>query len=186
VLLYRVFPYLAAAAPGEPGHPGYVHGPQGKGRLDNSSEYACWYLSAEASGAIGEVFADLGRWTPKMFDVPFLVGGERALGAYEIPDDSRVLDLDDAQHLLERGLRPTQVIERNRPATQTWALKIFDERDADGSRRWDGVRWWSYHRPQWRIFGLWGVTPANVAVEALDLDHPAVQDAARALSKPLS
>ena len=144
------------------------------------------YLSAEAGGAVGEVFADLGRWSPEMFDVPFLPGGERALGVYEIPDETSLLDLDDAKHLLDRGLRPTQVIERNRPATQAWVLKIFDERDADGSRRWRGVRWWSYHRPQWRILGLWGVTPSNVAVEPLELGHPAVHDAARALSKPVS
>ncbi len=186
MLLYRVFPYLAAAAPGEPGHSGYLHGPQGKGRLDNPAEYACWYLSAEAGGAVGEVFADLGRWSPEMFDVPFLPGGERSLGVYEIPDETPLLDLDDAKHLLDRGLRPTQVIERNRPATQAWVLKIFDERDADGSRRWRGVRWWSYHRPQWRILGLWGVTPSKVAVEPLEQGHPAIHDAARALSKPVS
>jgi len=185
VLLYRVFPYLAATGPGDPGHPGYLHGPQGKGRLDNPDEYACWYLSAEASGAVGEVFADLGRWGPEMFDVPFLAGGERALGVYEVPEGAPVLDLDDAKNLLDRGLRPTQVIERNRPATQAWALNIFQERDAGGSRRWKGVRWWSYHRPQWRIFGLWDIAPANVTVEVLGLGHPAVLNAARALSKPL-
>jgi hypothetical protein len=115
----------------------------------------------------------------------FLPGSRRALGTYRVPDGTPILDLDDAEALLDRGLRPTQVIERNRPATQAWALSIFNERASDGGRRWNGVRWWSYHRPQWRIYGLWEITPDGVAIEALDLAHPAVQDAARTLARPV-
>ena len=185
MLLYRVFPYLDAAGEEEAGHPRYLHRPQGKGRLDNPDEYDCWYLSADPSGAVGEAFADFHTWIPDMFPVPFLPGGRRALGTYSLPDDTPLLDLDDARNLLERGLRPTQVIERNRAATQAWALKIFQETNPDGSRKWSGVRWWSYHRPHWGIVGLWGVTPECVEVEALSLGHPAVVDAARALAKPL-
>jgi hypothetical protein len=185
VLLYRVFAYLASATVGTPGHPGYLHRPQGRGRLDNPSDYDGWYLSEQEAGAVGEVFADLLRWTDDMFAAPYLPGAKRALGTYEIPDDTGLLDLDDARNLLARGLRPTQVIERNRPATQAWALDIYNERKAGtGARLWAGVRWWSYHRPQWRVVGLWGVTPAPVRVDALDLAHPAVIDAARVLAKP--
>jgi RES domain len=184
VLLYRVFPHLAAAADAEPGHPHYLHRPQGQGRLDNPRHYDCWYLSAEAAGAVGEVFADLSTWNDKMFEMPVLAGSRRALGIYEVRDDLPVLDLDDARALLERGLRPTQVIARNLPVTQAWALAIFRETDARGDRLWDGVRWWSYHRPQWRIYGLWSETaPRCVGVEALDLNHPAVADAASTLAK---
>ena len=156
MLLYRVFPSLDSAGEGEPGHPSYIHKPQGKGRLDNPGDYTCWYLSGESSGAVGEVFGDLTSWVDDMFEVPFLAGARRALGTYFIPDDTPLLDLDDAKNLLDRGLRPTQVIIRNRPATQAWALAIFKEANADGSRKWQGVRWWSYQRPSWQIYGLWG------------------------------
>lgn len=183
MLLYRVFPHLPGAAPGDPGHPEYLHKPQGKGRLDNPAEYDCWYLAAEASGAVGETFGDLHVWTSGMFSFPALAGATRALGTYEIPDATPILDLDDARNLLAHGLRPTQVIERNRPVTQGWALQIFSETSASGARKWNGVRWWSYHRPQWRIYGLWELMPHCVKVESLDLNHPAVVDAARALAK---
>ncbi len=153
------------------------------GRLDNPADYDCWYLAADAPGAVGETFGDLDVWTSGMFSFPALAGADRALGTYKIPDATPILDLDDARNLLDRGLRPTQVIERNRPATQGWALRIFNERTRTGSRKWNGVRWWSYHRPQWRIYGLWELTPECVAVDALALDHPAVVDAARVLSK---
>jgi hypothetical protein len=185
VLLFRVFPYLPSAAVGQPGHAEYLHPGQGKGRLDNPDHYLCWYFSGEASGAVGENFADLLSWKDEMFLVPSIPGASRALGIYELPDDTPLLDLDDARNLLDRGLRPTQVIERNRPATQTWALRIFHETNNDGSPRWNGVRWWSYHRPHWRIFGLWNVAPRCVRVEQLTLSHPAIADAATALSKPL-
>ena len=89
MLLYRVVPYLASATPGEPGHPSYVHRPQGRGRLDNPSAYDCWYLSEQEAGAVGEVFADLLSWTDDMFAAPYLPGATRALAAYEITDDTR-------------------------------------------------------------------------------------------------
>lgn len=120
-----------------------------------------------------------------MFPFPAVPDATRALGTFEVSGDTPLLDLDDARALLERGLRPTQVIQRNRPVTQAWALRIYQERDRAGSPLWAGVRWWSYHRPSWPIYGLWGVVPVCVGVEALHLDHPAVRDAARSLSKPL-
>jgi hypothetical protein len=180
MLLYRVFPHLPSAPAGRPGHPEYLHRPQGKGRLDNPDLYDVWYLSAEAPAAIGEVFADRLHWDTGMFDFPLLPGSRRALGVYSIPDDSPILDLDDARALLDRALRPTQVIERNRPTTQRWARAIYAEPTG-----WAGVRWWSYHLPQWRIYGLWRLTPRIEHVEELDLNNAAVTDAAHVLPRLL-
>jgi hypothetical protein len=122
-----------------------------------------------------------------MFANPGLVGSRRSLVTYKILDDLPLLDLDDANNLLERGLRPTQVVGRNRSATQTWALRIFDERNDRGARMWDGVKWWSIHRPQWEIIGYWGrATPTVVKVERLTISHPALIDAADALKTPIN
>ena len=185
MLAYRVFPYIPGTADGLPGSPSYLHKPQGSGRLDNPAHYAVWYLASEESGAIGETFGDLPEWTDAMFIYPDLQGGRRALGTYHLPDDVPLLDLDDAKVLLQRGLRPTQVIERNRSATQKWALSIFDERGHQGVRLWAGVRWWSYRSPSWRILGVWGATPTCVHVANLTTTHPAIEDAATVLSKTL-
>lgn len=185
MLLYRVFPYLGAASAGQPGHPEYLHKPQIRGRLDNTTEYDCWYLARDAAGAVGEAFGNQGVWSDAMFETPFLPGGRRGLGVFEVPDEIPVLDLDDSQNLADRGLRPTQVVIRNLSVTQAWALKIFGEQKADGERKWDGVKWWSFQRPQWEVYGLWGDPPHHVRVEHLDLTHYAVIDAAKALARQL-
>jgi hypothetical protein len=186
MLVYRVFPHLASAAVGAAGHPQYLHRGQGGGRLDNPGHYLVWYLACSPSGAVGEAFADLDTWSDTMFAYPKLAGSRRALATYAIPDDLALLDLDDAKNLLDRGLRPTQVVERNRSATQVWALKIFRERNDRSSQMWNGVKWWSIHRPQWEIIGYWGTAaPTVVNVERLTTSHSALIDAARALSKPI-
>jgi hypothetical protein len=180
MLLYRVFPYLPAVAPGEPGHPLYVHPAQGKGRFDNPSRYLAWYMAAEAVGAVGESFAHLSQWRDEMFDFPQIPGARRALGIYRLPDDLPYVDLDDAQRLVELGVRPSQVVARNRLYTQALALRIYTQ-GAD-----KGIRWWSFHRPQWRVYCLWEIDPEIAAVEQLTVDHSAVVDAAATLVKSIA
>jgi hypothetical protein len=179
VLLYRVFPELATASKGEPGHPLYIHTAQGSGRFDNPSLYLAWYLAAEASGAVAESFASISDWsTDLMFDFPLIPGSRRSLGVYELPDDLPYVDLDDPQRLVELGVRPSQVVERNRPYTQALAARIH------GEGKYNGIRWWSFHRPQWRVYCLWDVEPQIARVEQLSRGHVAVVDAAQALTKP--
>lgn len=190
MIVYRVFVHDPAAGAGEPGHADYLHKPQGQGRLDNPRHYDLWYFAVLPEAAIGEIFGNLTDWTQGMFLAPYLPGARRALARFEIPDELDILDLDDAKALLDRGLRPTQVVARSRATTQNWALAIFNEASQDGSRRWAGIRWWSYQRPQWPVIGLWvppGTTPAHtlVGVEELALDHPSVVDAARTMAKSI-
>jgi hypothetical protein len=184
MLYYRIFPFHASAIPGQPGHATYLYKPQGPGRLDNPRYYEVWYLAADMSGAVGEVFGDLPTWSDAMFDFPKIPGSRKAIGVFELPDDLPILDLDDARNLLDRGLRPTQVVERNRSASQSWALKIWQEcAPASGDPTWHGVRWWSFHRPQWRVLGVWGHSPICRDVQVLSVDHVAVRDAASQLRK---
>jgi len=179
MLLYRVFPYRAASNEGEAGHPLYLHTPQGAGRLDNPDHYLVRYFAYSVEGAVAETFGGLTRWTSAMFAFPGLAGGERALGAYTLPDETPILDLDDAHALVERGLRPTQIVSRDRTLTQAWALRISQE-----PAGWAGVKWWSSYRPHWSILGLWNDAGLEVlAVTPLAIDHPGVIEAAAELAK---
>lgn len=129
-----------AAAPVTPGHAEYLHKAQGPGRLDNPRHYDLSYFAVVPECAIGEVFGNLTEWTDGMFQAPRLPA-RRTLGRFEIPDDLNVLDPDDARAQLDRGLRPTQVVVRNRAATQSWTLNIFSEAAREGSKKWAGIRW---------------------------------------------
>lgn len=178
MLVYRVFPHLPGARADEPGHPLYVHHPQGKGRWDNPSLYQARYLATSPQAAVGEAFANLSTWSPAMLAAPLLPRSVRRLGTYRFDETANpVLDLDDARALLDRHLRPTDVVVRNRPRTQAIAERIFNE------GRWAGIGWWSYHRPQWALVALWStVTLSLERTEDLG-GHPALSEAAAALAK---
>lgn len=179
MLLYRVFPYLSGASAGQPGHPLYIHPAQGTGRFDNRSHYLAWYMAAEAVSAVGESFAHLSSWRNEMFEFPQIPGSRKALGIYDLPDDLPYVDLDDPQRLVDLGVRPSQVIARNRPYTQALALRIYVE------GRCNGIRWWSFHHPQWRVYCLWEIGPKIAQIDALAVGHRAVDSAARTLAKTI-
>jgi len=185
VLVYRVFPYLPAARPGRPGHPLYEHHPQRAGRVDHP-DYYVWYVTRQPEAAIGETFGDLAVWEPSMFDFPLLPGAHRALGVYVLPDDLRLLDLDDPRVLLDRSLRPTQVVTRNLAVTQAWGHAVWAETDPHdrAQRKWQAVGWWSYHHPTWSVLASWE-RPRFDHAEPLDLTHPAVTESARVLLRLL-
>lgn len=176
--LYRVFPHLPAAKPGEPGHPLYVPRPQGAGRIDNPDLYEAIYLGDSAICAVTETFGNLRIWTPKMFLAPYLPGSRRALGTYELPDAAPAADLDDPAVLLSLGLRPSRVITRTRAVTQGWARTLFER------HQWIGVRWWSYYNPDWYAYGLWDHTDIRIfQVEPLTIVDQTVLDAANFLRR---
>ena len=133
MLIYRVFGYDAAATDGLSGHPTYIYPRQTSGQRDNFIEYKLIYLATSPEGAIAETFGRIPEWSDNMFDVPYLAGGRYALATFSIPDDTALLDLDDARTLVNLGLRPTQVVIQNTPFTQEIALKIFRELKSDGS-----------------------------------------------------
>ena len=181
MLLYRVLPWLRDAAPGEPGHALYVPEPQGKGRADNRGTYNVLYLSSAPSGAVAETFGELAVWSSEMFVRPGLPRSVRALVAYDLPDEAPVFDLDDARALDALGLRPSQVVTRDRVVTQRWALAIYEQ------DRWVGVRWWSYYDPKWYSYALWDIStlaPQRETIRPLTIDEPAVIQAAETLHRP--
>jgi len=104
-------------------------------------------------------------------------GSRRALGIYRLHEGLPYVDLDHPGRLGELGVRPSQVVERNRPYTQGLAARIYN------MRNYTGIRWWSFHRPQWRVWCLWEINPQVEQIEELRLNHIAVEDAAEALFK---
>jgi hypothetical protein len=176
--LYRVFPYLAAAAPGEPGSPLYLP-PQGGGRLDNPDLYSVFYAGSAEAGAVAEAFGRFPEWTRAILaGSPALPGSARALAAYRLYDGASVCDLDDAVQLAALGLRPSDVVSRDYARTREWARRLFRE------GRWSGVRWWSYYDPRWASLGIWDAAALSlVTLRVLTLDDPAVIEAARTIAR---
>jgi len=116
-----------------------------------------------------------------MLPFPSVPGSVRALGLYGFDEEAHALmDLDDARMLLEHNLRPTDVVIRNRPRTQSIARTVHSE------ARWAGMSWWSMHRPQWTLHVIW--MPAVLSVERVEpiSGHPALVDASRLLAKHLA
>ncbi len=180
MLFYRVLPYLADARPHTPGHPLFIP-PGGAGRVDNPGRYDTLYVGDTAAGAVAEAFGWAGRWDGGLLrGLPTLPGSVRAVVSYEAPDTVAVCDLDDAERLVEFGLRPSRVVSRDRVLTQASAARIYQ------MRAFAGVRWWSYYDPRWGSFGLWDAEPLRVVeVSALTLDHAALVEAAGVLLRPL-
>ena len=178
MLLYRVFPHLATSSPGEPGHPLYVNPGQGYGRWDNPDLYHLAYMATTPEGAVGETFAHLSMWSKAMLAHPSIEGATRMLGAYSL-DDKRLqcLNFDDARTLLDRAIRPTEIVVRNRHRTQEIARNAFAE------NRWAGVAWWSMHWSSWALCALWAVDDLTVKDVTPLPGHRAMYDAGRILGK---
>lgn len=180
--LFRVLPYLPSARPRTPGHPLHVPPSTGAGRVDNPALYQVLYLGDSAAGAIAEAFGWARQWDASLFrGTPSLPGSVRALARYALPDEVAVCDLDDARRLVELGLRPSQVVTRERAVTQRWAGELF------ARAVFAGVRWWSYYDPRWGSVGLWDVAALElVSVQVLDdVEQSDFAAAADVLNRPV-
>jgi hypothetical protein len=179
--LFRVLPYVASARRGQPGHPLYVPRSTGASRVDNPGLYEMLYLGDSAAGAVAEAFGWSPTWNAGLLrGTPSLPGSVRALVEYDLDVAEPVCDLDDANRLLELGLRPSQVVTRDRAVTQAWAASLY------GRSEFAGVRWWSYYAPRWGSFGLWRVGAVSVRnVEVMtSVDQPDFVAAAEVLCRP--
>jgi hypothetical protein len=172
--LHRVLPYLESARKGQPGHPLYVPFSTGANRVDNPDTYDTLYLGDNPLGALAEAFGWAARWSAGLLrGSPAIPGSIRALVSYELPERTTICDLDDADRLRDLGLRPSQVVTRDRTVTQAWARAVFD------LDQFVGVRWWSYYNPEWGSLGLWDTSALTVVdIVVLTVEHPAFVAAA--------
>jgi hypothetical protein len=185
VKAYRICHIVDGAAIGQPGHPLYVRPEwQGAGRFDQPALYTVLYFALSQSGAVAEVYGNLSEWTDAMFLHP--TRGRASLISVDIDDElaGRLLDLDDARVLLDRGLRPTDVVGRSRLKTRTLAADLF----SDGV---PGIRFWSYYRCEWSnvaVFNRAHETAALIRVdntEPMSLDIPCVRAGSEMLCRPI-
>jgi hypothetical protein len=174
--LFRVFPYLKAGPPDEPGGALYVPS-QGGGRIDNPGVYSVLYLSDSPAGAIAEAFGRLPEWPQSMLEgIPALPGSVRALAQYNLAPRTSLCDLDDPAQLLALNLRPSDIVSRDYLRCRRWALQIHEQ------KRWAGIRWWSYYDPSWSSLGLWDTRHIKLkSVMPLTLKHPAIIEASRTM-----
>jgi hypothetical protein len=174
--LYRVFPYLAAAAPSEPGGPLHVP-PQRAGRLDNPDLYTVFYASESEAGAIAEALGRFPEWTLAVLEgSPSLPGSARAVARYRLPASAVLCDLDDPRQLLSLGVHPSEIVSRDYARTREWARRIYERAE------WAGVRWWSYYDSRWFSAGLWDTTGLAVEdVRLLSLSDAALVEAGRVI-----
>ena len=176
---------LDAAAPFHP-----LHVPvdrQGQGRFDNPHLYVALYAAATPQAAVGETFGNLARW-PAEEITREKEGRPRCLVDLEVDDATTLVDLDDAGQLGRLGIKPSDVVRRNRSHTQEVAKAVWRARTESAAR---GLRWWSYWRPEWTVAVLWsdGLEPPYfpavrvVGIERLHPAHQAVQVAADVLPR---
>lgn len=118
---------------------------QGAGRFDIPGHAVTLYLAETPVAAVGEAFAAVPTWTDDMLWSGY-TGRRRYLVEFE--HSGPYVELDDAAFLASRGYRPSDVVARNRERSQEIALELW----LDGVL---GLRWWSYHRPEWRVRSIW-------------------------------
>jgi hypothetical protein len=180
VILWRVLPTEPAADPRAPGGPLFFPRPfQGAARHDNPTLYGCLYLSADAASAVVEAIARFRG--AGMLREEMLVRDGRGLviAELELPDNTELIDLDEPRVLTRERLHPSGVATRDRPATQSYAERLFDAHPNAA-----GIRWWSTFESSWinvTVFDRAADLLRSREPAPLTLDHPAVMEAAEFL-----
>lgn len=182
--LYRCYPRVPGARKGRPGHWSYIPRPQLHGRWDNADLYDSWYFSRSAVGAVAESFYNKRQWIPEVFLTP--TGAPRAIAELSYAGGP-LLDLDDAQTLLDLEVRPSSIVVQDLGSTQALARRAFEDRPEGCG----GLSWWSSQLPSETSVMLWGedgVPPDGLkllGIQSLSIEHPAVVEAAARLFRPL-
>lgn len=155
---------------------------QGAGRFDLPKLAVTLYAAETPAAAVGETFASEPVWSDDMLWSGY-TRRRRHLVEYE--HTGPVVELDDAAFLAARGYRPSDIVARNRSRSHEIALELWlDEVRA--------LRWWSYHRPEWRVLSMWAAVDDPrpwdgvidvVSSSELSVDHPAVVVAAEVLRR---
>lgn len=180
MILYRCFRRNREARDDEAGGPlWFPRERQGHGRHDNPVLYGCLYLTEnDVSGVVEQLarFAgepSLEAWMLKR------QGLHLALASIELPDDAKLIDLDEPRVLVRERLRPSLVATHARDVTQPQALELWRRH-----RQAAGLRWWSTFEALWANVTLFDRAARSLHVldvRELTLDDPIVAEAAEFL-----
>ncbi len=179
MILNRCLAWNERAAPDAPDSALWFPQPyQGEGRHDNPAVYGCLYLSEQPLSCVVE---QLARFRGQRLTASLLRrrGLPLALAELELPDDARLVDLDDPAVLRRERLRPSGVATRQRGMTQPQALALHEEH-AEAA----GLRWWSTFEAQWLNVTLFDRASSSlrlVSVRALDVADDEIAAAADVL-----
>jgi len=179
VILHRCLAWNERAAPDAADGALWFPRPyQGEGRHDNPAAYGCLYLSEQPLSCVVEQLARFRgqRLTPALLRRR---GLPLALAVLELPDDARLVDLDEPVVLRRERLRPSRVATRERGITQPQALALHEKHDEAV-----GLRWWSTFESQWlnvTLFDRAASALRLVSVKALDVDGDEIAEAADVL-----
>jgi hypothetical protein len=144
VILHRCLAWNERAVPTAPDGALWFPRPyQGEGRHDNPAVYGCLYLSEQPLSCIVE---QLARFRGQRLTAALLRrrGLPLALAELELPDDARLVDLDESAVLRRERLRPSRIATREREITRPQALALH-ARHEDAV----GLRWWSTFESLW-------------------------------------
>jgi hypothetical protein len=184
VILHRCLAWNERAAPDSPDGALWFPRPyQGEGRHDNPAVYGCLYLSEQPLSCVVE---QLGRFRGQRLTPALLLrrGLPLALAELELPDDARLVDLDEPTVLRRERLRPSRVATRERAVTQPQALALH-EKHGDAA----GLRWWSTFESQWLNVTLFDRAAPLLrlgSVRALGVGDDAIAAAAEVLGLRLA
>ncbi len=126
-------------------------------------------------------------WKASTFLTPS--GRPRALATFEVPDDTPLFDLDDVSNLQALGVKPSEVVRRNLPVTQSIGLKIYQRTRKDAPPA-AGIKWWSSQLPAEDVVMLWSAPGAPapmvlIGIKDLTVDDTDVAAAADALRREI-
>ena len=184
MILHRCLAWSERAAPDGPDGALWFPRPyQGEGRHDNPAVYGCLYLSEQPLSCVVE---QLARFRGQRLTAALLRrrGLPLALAELELPDDARLVDLDDPVVLRRERLRPSGVATRQREITQPQALALHE-----GHAEAAGLRWWSTFEAQWLNVTLFDRAASSlrlVSVRALEVADDEIAAAAELLGLRLA
>jgi len=179
VILYRCFAWNERARSDRPDGPLWFPRPyQGDGRHDNTDLYGCLYLSEAPLSCIVE---QLARFRGQRLSAALLRRRNLplALAELELPDNTKLVDLDDPAVLRRERLRPSLVATRAREMTQAQARTLHESHPEVA-----GLRWWSTFESLWSNVTLFDRAASKLrlaSVRALTLGDEEIVEAADVL-----
>jgi hypothetical protein len=181
---WRVFPWDASAAPGEPFTPQYVLPARAQtgGRFDLSTVSTLYLALEDPAHALAEVLQPLrGKRELRPGHLKRRVRGSAGLDHplavvpawIPQPIFDAIPDLGDPETLVRFGIRPDDLSSRDRATTQRISRTLHDDFGVPG------FRWWSAFGGHWHVAVLYMDRVDRFAIrygtpEPLHLDHPVV------------